>query len=412
MSSLWEFLADEPNRLIISWLAGGIGIAATAIWTVLKFFHQKPGEKEQSLPSPRANQSIRAGRDAAGRDINRGISGIFLLLILAVIFAVALVLGGKYGSRIMEEISDTDTAELKQASLYFSCKGQNVDYPSLLSESEYDHVNEFAHRLEDAADKYIYVSVDIYRSCNACDCERYLSNLDEALPDDWTLYDNPDSNLTADPIVAELPEKHESYTDSLTIEVTEPLDLDGLAIEEIDTSSYDPTVDPIIVEVPEAYNSYTDSVVVEVIDPLSGKDLDEIDIEEIDSQITPQAPNYKNGFLYFPMSVEGRNEGWYDGQPEVITDGIEINSWLSDWAFMYNFFFPKSKHLSNSQYIRQQYGSEIYFNGVFVSRVDRGTGYSVFHLEPTELSPELTDQLACIRNGMPNTMWNRILYGC
>jgi hypothetical protein len=42
LSSLWNFLSDSNNQLVLSWLGGGLVVACAGVWAVVKFFSSRP----------------------------------------------------------------------------------------------------------------------------------------------------------------------------------------------------------------------------------------------------------------------------------------------------------------------------------------------------------------------------------
>jgi hypothetical protein len=61
MEAIWQFVTD--NRDTLSWLGGGVVVAAGGIWTVTQFFLKR----EKSRPVT-AVGGIAAGRDVRGRN--------------------------------------------------------------------------------------------------------------------------------------------------------------------------------------------------------------------------------------------------------------------------------------------------------------------------------------------------------
>jgi hypothetical protein len=64
-ASVWEFVQDESNRALISWVGGGIVVVIGGLWAVFKFSRSK--QKPEVPPPPTVSAS--GGGVAAGRDI-------------------------------------------------------------------------------------------------------------------------------------------------------------------------------------------------------------------------------------------------------------------------------------------------------------------------------------------------------
>jgi tetratricopeptide (TPR) repeat protein len=55
LSAIWDFLRDDTNRTILSWLGGGVVVVAGGVWAVLKYLIPKKEEKPatpQPAPQP------------------------------------------------------------------------------------------------------------------------------------------------------------------------------------------------------------------------------------------------------------------------------------------------------------------------------------------------------------------------
>jgi hypothetical protein len=63
LSSTLDFLKD--NQVILGWIGSGIVVAATGIWSVVKFFAKKNDRKQ-----PKSIVTADRGSIAAGRDIS------------------------------------------------------------------------------------------------------------------------------------------------------------------------------------------------------------------------------------------------------------------------------------------------------------------------------------------------------
>ena len=42
-TDLWALLQDEKNRVVLSWLGGGLVVVVAGLWAVFKLLHRKPG---------------------------------------------------------------------------------------------------------------------------------------------------------------------------------------------------------------------------------------------------------------------------------------------------------------------------------------------------------------------------------
>jgi hypothetical protein len=62
---IWDWLFDEKNRQVLSWLGGGGVIVVGGLWAVIKYMRRS---KKLSLPS--VHVSADHGGIAAGRDVN------------------------------------------------------------------------------------------------------------------------------------------------------------------------------------------------------------------------------------------------------------------------------------------------------------------------------------------------------
>ncbi|MFI5015289.1 MAG: tetratricopeptide repeat protein [Hyphomicrobiales bacterium] len=83
LATVWEFLKDEGNRAVLSWVGGGILAVAAGVWTVFTFLARRgesgssPSAKAQST-SVAINNPIHIGLDEAGvrRVLQDELSGI------------------------------------------------------------------------------------------------------------------------------------------------------------------------------------------------------------------------------------------------------------------------------------------------------------------------------------------------
>lgn len=320
MDIVWEFLSVEQNRQILQWVAGGVATAVAAIWTLVKFFTAR-SKSEASAPQLPLNQKItvKGGGKAAGRDINEGIGGFTIFMIVIFTLAISVLLATKYGDRILSNVVGGDGVYIPRASLDLSCTPAVEGYPAILSSEEFKAIELFGNTLYENAGKLVYASVAIERTCSACPCER-LAKLDANSEPEY--------------------------------------------------------------ETPEGWEVYGDSM---------------------DDQ---------SGLILLERNVAPRLEGFFEDQTRVAQEGLEMWVWLNGAPFAWNFYFPRTKHLSDRQYRSGAYGAKISFDGVFVPRVEEGTGYGVTVLEPAQISDSVFAKLLCIREDKADSLYNKIVFGC
>jgi hypothetical protein len=71
MRSLWSFLAKSENQKTLSWLGGGLVVAAGGIWAVLTYIWPAHDPSQAAAKIVCAQQgSVAAGRDASGNTVN------------------------------------------------------------------------------------------------------------------------------------------------------------------------------------------------------------------------------------------------------------------------------------------------------------------------------------------------------
>ena len=70
LSSVWDFVKDPDNRVVLSWVGGGIAAIAAGIWAVIRF-RAKDGDHKPSKPSVSADRgSVAAGGSIESSPIN------------------------------------------------------------------------------------------------------------------------------------------------------------------------------------------------------------------------------------------------------------------------------------------------------------------------------------------------------
>jgi hypothetical protein len=87
VGALWEFLASPANREVLAWIGGGVAVAASGVWVIVKHFAGGPVAKAATAPQPRmtAGRDIRIG-DVALPRLALGLAALGMLL-----FAIALL---------------------------------------------------------------------------------------------------------------------------------------------------------------------------------------------------------------------------------------------------------------------------------------------------------------------------------
>jgi len=63
LRSLWAFIGNPKNRAVLSWIGGGVVVAATGFWAVVTFLFP-----EKSAPASPTVACAQQGGVAAGRD--------------------------------------------------------------------------------------------------------------------------------------------------------------------------------------------------------------------------------------------------------------------------------------------------------------------------------------------------------
>lgn len=102
MSELWAFLADRQTQATLTWLGGGLAVAAGGGWVVVKFFASRG-----DAPEPTSNHTrVEADRGgiAGGRDAlvctSHGLPGGTAVLLMLTVVGAVLLAGGLLGQRI------------------------------------------------------------------------------------------------------------------------------------------------------------------------------------------------------------------------------------------------------------------------------------------------------------------------
>ena len=103
MDDLWAFLSDPTNQATITWLGGGIAVAAGGAWAMIRYFAKRP---QPTRPTPPSRSTVRAEGNGvvAGRDVtlrsSQGISGAQAILLLLVVVGALVLVAGLAGDRI------------------------------------------------------------------------------------------------------------------------------------------------------------------------------------------------------------------------------------------------------------------------------------------------------------------------
>jgi hypothetical protein len=71
LSSVWDFVKDPDNRVVLSWIGGGIAAIAAAIWAVIRFRARDGDHKPSNRVSVlTAAASLPAAASRAARSIS------------------------------------------------------------------------------------------------------------------------------------------------------------------------------------------------------------------------------------------------------------------------------------------------------------------------------------------------------
>lgn len=95
LNDIWTFLTDPENRIVLSWLGGGLIVVCGGLWTVMTFFlgRKRP---TSTKPSPALSQRAKQGSLAAGGDIHikqsSGLSGVSIVLLVLALAGAAIVI--------------------------------------------------------------------------------------------------------------------------------------------------------------------------------------------------------------------------------------------------------------------------------------------------------------------------------
>jgi hypothetical protein len=73
--TVWTFLKDSANQAVLTWIGGGIVVAAGGIWAVVKFFAKKEDEGHFKPSVKAEGGSVAIGGDNKDSPINIGARG-------------------------------------------------------------------------------------------------------------------------------------------------------------------------------------------------------------------------------------------------------------------------------------------------------------------------------------------------
>jgi hypothetical protein len=65
MMAMWTFIKSDKNRAILSWIGGGVVVAASGLWAVVTFLW--PDHSPTTVCAQQG--SVSAGRDASGNTV-------------------------------------------------------------------------------------------------------------------------------------------------------------------------------------------------------------------------------------------------------------------------------------------------------------------------------------------------------
>jgi hypothetical protein len=72
MNSFWRTLRDRRNQQVLSWLGGGLVVAATGLWVAFVYFFPPPKSPETKASQP---GSVIVGADCSGIAIGGNVTG-------------------------------------------------------------------------------------------------------------------------------------------------------------------------------------------------------------------------------------------------------------------------------------------------------------------------------------------------
>jgi hypothetical protein len=87
VAALWEFLSSPANRDTLAWIGGGVAVAVSGLWVVVKHFTTRTDPKPGTAASP----TMTAGRDIHVGDVALPRLALGLVALGMVLFAFALL---------------------------------------------------------------------------------------------------------------------------------------------------------------------------------------------------------------------------------------------------------------------------------------------------------------------------------
>lgn len=199
MDEMLRFLSVPENRIVLTWLGGGLSTAAAGLWIAAKYFIDRKdrlSKKAPQIPNPdrpttstirnrsddihidtSQNNTVSVGRGVAigagakihSSNINVGF-GLRAVLILSIVVGITLVTTSIVFGRLMSSTL-SENGSMPEMALLLSC-GSESKAPYQLDESEANQLTQFIYDMEQYAGKPVYVSVRIEKECAACACYR------------------------------------------------------------------------------------------------------------------------------------------------------------------------------------------------------------------------------------------------
>lgn len=126
MSDLWTFLGDSDNRAVLSWLGGGLVVAAGGLWAVVKFVLKRKDSGGSTAPgapgTPGASLRADRGGLAVGGDVHinsvTGLSGPQVVLLIVFVLGAVLLAGGLFGDRISADGGAAAGGDIKNSTIF------------------------------------------------------------------------------------------------------------------------------------------------------------------------------------------------------------------------------------------------------------------------------------------------------
>jgi hypothetical protein len=120
LADVWAFLSDPANQATLTWLGGGITVAAGGAWAMIRYFARRPEPAKPTQPS-RSTVRAEGGGVAAGRDVtlssSQGFSGAQTLLLLLLVVGALVLVAGLAGDRIAAVGSNVIGGEVENSTI-------------------------------------------------------------------------------------------------------------------------------------------------------------------------------------------------------------------------------------------------------------------------------------------------------